>query len=215
MSTAASDKGFLKPRFNTDISPMDAVQTTAKNKVSSLEINYIGGEASVEGTPANAAPFSHKKYDFVGGTVPNDTDYPDSVAPIGSTFLRLIVTSNAIAGAELYLKKKAAQWSLVSDAAVVAAAKTGAYTVLNTDRLVLTNTAGGAFTVTLPPIATAQGQIVTFKQIGTGTNALTIDGSGSETIDGAANIATLDAQYDTITLMAGPSEWHVIAKNIA
>jgi hypothetical protein len=215
MSTAASDKGFLKPRFNTDIAPMDAVQTTAKNKVSSLEINYIGGEASVEGTPANAAPFSYKKYDFVGGTVPNATDYPDSIAPIGSTFLRLIVSGNAVTGAEMYLKNKASQWGLVSSPSVVAAAKTAAYTVLNTDRLVLTNTAGGALTATLPPIATAQGQIVTFKQVGTGTNALTIDGSGSETIDGAANIATLNAQYDTITLMAGPSEWHVIGMNIA
>lgn len=215
MSTAASDKGFLKPRLNTDISPMDSVETTAKNRISSCEVNYIGGEASTEGSPANAAPFTHKKYDFVGGTVPNATDYPDSVAPIGSTFLRLIVTSNAVSGAELYLKTEASKWTLVSAPATVAAAKTAAYTVLNTDRLILADTSGGAFSVTLPPVATAEGQIVTFKNVGTGTNALTIDGDGSETIDGGATLATMDAQYDTITLMAGPSEWHVISSVLA
>jgi hypothetical protein len=113
MSTAASDKGFLKPRMNTDISPMDAVETTAKNKKASCEINYISGEGSIEGTPANALPFKHEMFDFVGGTVPDDTDYPDSIAPVGSTFCRLIVVANVITGAEYYLKAAAGIWVLI------------------------------------------------------------------------------------------------------
>lgn len=111
MSTAASDKGFLKPRMNTDISPMDAVETTAKNKVCSTEIQYIGGEASTEGSPSGQAPFKHTTYHFVGGTTPDNTDYPDSIAPIGSTFCKLTVTSQAVSGASLYLKTAAGTWT--------------------------------------------------------------------------------------------------------
>lgn len=47
---------------------------------------------------------------FTGDTVPDNTDYPDTVAPIGSEFCRLIVTAGVVTGAEKYLKTAAATW---------------------------------------------------------------------------------------------------------
>lgn len=91
-----------------------------------------------------------------------------------------------------------------------------AYTALLTDDVILGDTSGGAFTITLPKVADAPtGKIYTFIRDGSGTNALTIDGDGSETIDGAATHATMDAQYDSITIINTGTEWIVIASKIA
>jgi hypothetical protein len=45
--------------------------------------------------------------------------------------------------------------------------------------------------------------------------AVTLDGNASETIDGAATLATLDAQYDVATLLCTGSEWVVLSRDIA
>jgi len=213
-SSAAADKGFLRARCNTDLPPMDAIISSAKNKYKSLEIEYLGGEASTEGSPSGQAPFKHSCYDFVGGTVPNDTDYPDSVAPVGSSYCRLVVSSEVIVGAEQYLKTAAGVWSLVSQGAVIAAAKTAAYTAKITDKLIKLDSSGGVFTVTLPTAVGAAGQTLTFKMVGTGTNAVTLDGDGTETIDGSATNTELDAQWDVITLMSDGSNWLIVSKDL-
>lgn len=94
------------------------------------------------------------------------------------------------------------------------ATKTGAYTALVTDHVILADTSGGAFTVTLPVVADAAGLILVFVRTGAGANALTIDGSGAETINGAANNADMDAQYDMLTLYCDGTEWFIISRYI-
>jgi len=93
--------------------------------------------------------------------------------------------------------------------------KTGAYTATLTDDIIKGDTNLGAFTITLPLAATATGKIYTFIRTGAGVNALTIDGAGAETIDGAANNATMDAQYDSLTIICDGTEWFIIARKIA
>lgn len=68
-------------------------------------------------------------------------------------------------------------------------------------------TANGTFTLTLPTIASASGHEYIIKNIGSGT--VTIDGNGSENIDGAATYV-MNVQYEWVILKAGSSEWHVI-----
>lgn len=62
----------------------------------------------------NAYPGSHRCFHFVGTQVPDGTEYPDDVAPIGSEYKRLIVTGTpgAVTGAEKYLKTSANTWQL-------------------------------------------------------------------------------------------------------
>jgi len=94
--------------------------------------------------------------------------------------------------------------------------KTAAYTATLTDDVIKGDTAAvGAFSITLPLAATATGKIYTFIRTGAGINALTIDGSGAETIDGAATNATMDAQYDSLTILCDGTEWFIIARKIA
>ncbi|HUW12165.1 MAG TPA: hypothetical protein VM537_20735, partial [Anaerolineae bacterium] len=89
------------------------------------------------------------------------------------------------------------------------ASKTTTY-VTAAGEYVLCDTSSGAFTVTLPAAATAAtGAQVGFKMTGSGTNALTIEGDGSETIDGALN-KTLLAQYESLVLLCDGSNWHII-----
>jgi hypothetical protein len=44
------------------------------------------------------------------------------------------------------------------------------------------------------------------KRINGGGNAVTVDGSGSETIDGAANVS-LSSQWDRITVISDNANW--------
>ena len=47
------------------------------------------------------------------------------------------------------------------------------------------------------------------KKIDASGNAVTIDGNGAETIDGAAT-QTLGAQYDSMTVFCDGTGWHII-----
>jgi hypothetical protein len=90
--------------------------------------------------------------------------------------------------------------------------KTGAYTVTTGDEgdMILCNATSGAFTVTLPAAATAgDGFAVRIKKTDSSTNAVTIDGNGSETIDGQTTYILYN-QYDSAHLVCDGSNWHVM-----
>ena len=70
-------------------------------------------------------------------------------------------------------------------------------------------------TLTLPTAASAAGLEYTFFKATSAASAITIDGAGSETINGAANVATMDAQYDTITMVSNGTAWFVTHRIIA
>lgn len=73
-----------------------------------------------------------------------------------------------------------------------------------------------ALTLTLPAVANTQaGDKLTFVKTTSDAQAATLDGSGAETIDGAATLATIDAQYDTAILVSTGSAWVVLARDIA
>lgn len=93
--------------------------------------------------------------------------------------------------------------------------KSGAYTATLTDDIIKGDTELGAFTITLPAAATALGKIYTFIRTGAGANALTIDGAGSEKIDGAETNNTMDAEFDSLTIISDGTEWFIIARKIA
>lgn len=88
---------------------------------------------------------------------------------------------------------------------IVLSSITAATTLGADDELVLCN---GTFTVTLPPAASSKGKIYVIKNIGSGT--ITIDGDGSETIDGATT-QSLSAQYDFIAIASNGTEWLIVA----
>lgn len=87
--------------------------------------------------------------------------------------------------------------------------KTAAYTVGVGDDVIL-GSAGSAFTVSLPTASGIRGRVYTIKKTDSSANAVTIDGAGSETIDGALTVA-LSTQYAFRIIVSDGTNWHVIS----
>lgn len=84
------------------------------------------------------------------------------------------------------------------------------YTALLTDTVIGCSTAGGAFTITLPALATCEGKVYIFRKNTADANAVTIDGDGTEAID-AGTTVTLTNLYETIALWSnGVNAWRVL-----
>lgn len=79
-----------------------------KNIIAQMEVRWPG-----------QTPDKHKLFWFVGQTVPDNTEYPDTIAPIGSMYTQLGVTSGAIAGATFYMKTAAATWTAMGSVAAL------------------------------------------------------------------------------------------------
>ena len=92
-------------------------------------------------------------------------------------------------------------------------AKSANYTVTTGDAgaAITVDASGGARTVTLPPAATAgEGFKLVVKKADTSSNTVTIDGDGSETIDGATT-RVLRLPYQSAALICDGTKWHVMA----
>ena len=92
-------------------------------------------------------------------------------------------------------------------------AKTAAYTIVVADdgKLIDADATSAAFTVTLPTVASAgDGFIISVKKTDSSANAVTIDGSGAETIDGATTLV-LGVRHDSALLRCDGTEWHILA----
>lgn len=88
---------------------------------------------------------------------------------------------------------------------VNATAKTADYTAALGD-LVRCDPSAAGFTVTLPSAASNAGRGVTIKNVTTSTNAITIDTTGSETIDDAASYS-LATSRGTATFVSDGTNW--------
>jgi hypothetical protein len=78
---------------------------------------------------------------------------------------------------------------------------TATTTITDSDDLLLVDTTSGAVTVNLPVAGTVLGRRFTVKKTNAGANNVTLDGSGSETIDGAATLAW-NTQWQAYTVQA-------------
>ena len=94
--------------------------------------------------------------------------------------------------------------------------KSATYTVTDAENktLFLCDGTSAAFTITLPAAATAgDGFEIAVKKTDASANAITIDGDGSEEIDGATTL-DLPSQYDVVVIRSDGTNWQIIAKNI-
>lgn len=94
-----TDKQQLHGHIDLNKTTADAL-IGVKNVVAQLEIRAEGH-----------APWKHKCFDFVGFEIPDNTEYPDSIAPIGSEYKRFILTDGVVTGCMKYLKTAADTWT--------------------------------------------------------------------------------------------------------
>lgn len=89
--------------------------------------------------------------------------------------------------------------------------KTANYTVLETDRdkLILADATSGSITIALLAAATAgDGFQIAIKKVDSSSNAVTIDGNGTETIDGSLTLA-LANQHEITVITSNGTNWFV------
>jgi len=85
--------------------------------------------------------------------------------------------------------------------------KTATVTLSATESFIACDAAAGAVTVNLPAAATAgAGREYTIKKIDSTANACTLDGDGTETIDGGAT-AAISTQWHSLTIISTGSAW--------
>lgn len=112
----------------------------------------------------------------------------------------------------LYVIKDSGLTTIATGAAgdLVVQSKTASYTVLSTDGVVLVDASTGANTQTLPTAVGISGRIISIMKTDSSTNLVTIDGNGTETINGDLT-RTLGTQYDVVRLVSDGSNWVIIA----
>ena len=85
------------------------------------------------------------------------------------------------------------------------------YTLTGTQQFVLIDPSGGDVTINMPTAATYPGRQIFFKltQVA-GANTVTLQGQGSDTIDGATTYTDLDVQYESISVVSnGGTGWFI------
>jgi hypothetical protein len=100
-------------------------------------------------------------------------------------------------------------WREVSQVSTGTSTKTANYSIVAGDYTIRGNAVGGAFTVTLPVVAAAQGQVYNIKKIDSSINAVTVKGNGSDTIDGS-NTQVITRQYDSLTVQSNGTSWDIL-----
>lgn len=92
--------------------------------------------------------------------------------------------------------------------------KDDTYTATTADKIISVDTnTNGAWTLTLYAASGNAGRTIRIFKTTSDTNALTIDGNGSETIDGSTTY-TLDIQYESVELVCDGSNWNVVHARI-
>lgn len=78
-----------------------------------------------------------------------------------------------------------------------------------TNHTVLCDATSNAITINLPSAVLFEGAIFRIKKIDSSSNYVTIDGDGSETIDGATTLV-ITTQYNSVTIQSDGSNWNIL-----
>lgn len=90
----------------------------------------------------------------------------------------------------------------------ITAEKSADYTATSDETVIPVTASAAARTVTLPAASGNSGMIITVIKTDSTFNAVTVDGDGSETINGSAN-TTLNTQYESVTVICDGTGWYI------
>jgi hypothetical protein len=168
--------------------------------------NASGDDLTITASLASTIPIkTTNTYNFGSATKGLQYIYFGSSAGANTT---RVVGSAVSADVQLILPDVSGTLRLVGDTQ----AKTGTYTALTTDGIIKVDTTS-AFTVTLYTAVGNTGKELTFVKTTNDVNALTIDGNGSETINGALT-TTIDSQYEVLKIRSDGSNWYIVERRI-
>lgn len=135
-----------------------------------------------------------------------------NLEPASASFGGVVTTgTQTLAGAKTFSGVLTSSGGFVATSGVsLTTASISATTTLDaTNHTVLASASGGAITVNLPAAASHSGRRYEIKKTDSSANTVTIDGSGAETIDGAATYV-LNTQYQSVTIVSDGTSWFVV-----
>ena len=86
---------------------------------------------------------------------------------------------------------------------------TADYTVSANDSFIKVDATAAPVTITLMLASSGKEKRLTIKKIDSSANAVTVDGNGSETIDGVSTVS-VPSQYNSVSIMSDGTEWWVV-----
>ena len=137
-------------------------------------------------------------YDDTSGAT-GDIYYRDS----SGNFTRLGIGSS---GQTLRVSSGLPSWGQVI---VATATKTSNYTLVASDNVILGDASAGNVTITLPLASIATGYRFQIKKIDSSSNTVTLQRSGSDTIDGSTT-AVISVQYVSLAIVSDGSNWYIV-----
>lgn len=91
----------------------------------------------------------------------------------------------------------------------VATVTASSVTLDEDDDVILCDCSSNAITVNLPAASDYIGKVFYIKKIDVSVNSTTVDGDGSETIDGSTTIS-LTTQYESVTIVSNGTNWFIL-----
>lgn len=85
--------------------------------------------------------------------------------------------------------------------------KSASYSMVSSDDVIFTNSTSGSVVITLPTASGQGGKEIMIKR-SSGSNLVTIQADGSETVDGSSSYI-MNHQYESISLISNDSNWFI------
>lgn len=201
-ASAAIDLSKLAATTASRALVSDASGFVSASSVTSTELGYVSGVTSAIQTQLDDKTLK--------STLTTKGDIYAATA--ASTPARLAVGTDG-----QYLKANSStstglEWASVSNNLTVVS-KTTTYTATTTDDVILCDTSGGAWTLSLFAASGNSGKRLIIKKTTSDFTQLTIDPNSTETIDGQTT-TTLDTQFETLTIVCDGTNWRVVERFI-
>ena len=172
----------------------DEVDVASQLNVGTIEADSDAGEVALFDMPVTSAST-------------DGTEMSVAIRIDANDILKVGAKSDGVGGIDgLFVKNYGAN---IQNITVV---NISAYTILEKDNIIhSTYSATGAQTITIPTAQLVSGRIIVVKDAGgnAGTNNITIETEGAETIDGEAN-HIINSNYGSVTLYSNGTAWFII-----
>jgi hypothetical protein len=184
-----------------------ATQSALDLKANDSDVVHKTGDESISGTKT-----------FTGKLVASSTTNGSNPCPVMTEAQRDLIASpvngecvfNSTSSALNIYITATTSWEAVGtgSGAISVISKNTTYTAASGDDLILSDATSAAFTITLPSASGLSGTQIRIKKIDSSTNVVTIEGDGTETIDGALN-KNLASKDEFIHITSDGTNWVV------